>query len=69
MNQYDRNSDRKDYRVNQRHMFVQCKRAQYKLKVIYWVALTLLNSSLQINELFEVLLTGDRIETSTLYIT
>lgn len=43
-------------------------RVQYKLKVIYWVALTLRNSLLQINELFEVLLTRDRIETSPLYI-
>lgn len=46
---------------------MQCTRAQYKLRDLFG-RLDSAKFSLQINELVEVLLTEDRIETSTLYI-
>lgn len=46
---------------------MQCTRAQYKLSDLFG-RLDSAKFSLQINELVEVLLTEDRIETSTLYI-
>lgn len=68
MNQYDRNSERKDYRIHQRHTMCSAWETIINWKWSIgspWLCEILF---LQINEVFEVLLTRDRKETSTLYI-